>query len=295
MRQRDVAVVVRTNELRHGVARAFDRAPAQWNVTLHRDPPPDANVVIAERGCVARADVWLAPDNLDGIVDAVAAVIDHHAGRVIGFVGTGGGVGVTSVALHVAAAMRSECCLIDLDERARGVGLRLGLPATTPSWADLEDQPESLLQCALPVAGGFRVLLGPTDGPSIVPHEAFAIAGARFEQVLVDVAGQDLGDVLARCRLAVLVTTPTLPSMGRAKQLVDIVEDVPVAIVTNRLGPGSDATRSALEAELGRRIALQLPCSAMLRDREDQAALLKTPFSRWYRGIQRLARTIENQ
>jgi MinD superfamily P-loop ATPase len=95
--------------------------------------------------------------------------------------------------------------------------------------------------------------------------------------------------VISEADIAILIIPPTMPGVVRAARLLEDHDDVRWALITNRLGPGSDLTRARLERELGRQISLELPCSALLRDCEDEGRVLVTPFSRWSRRLWRLA------
>jgi hypothetical protein len=105
------------------------------------------------------------------------------------------------------------------------------------------------------------------------------------------------GDALALtaewCRGAVLVTPPTRPGALRARALVRRWPDLRWAVITNKVGPGGETTRAEMQEVIGHRVALELPCAPALRDAEDDGRLLRTRWSRWGRGIARLARALQ--
>jgi hypothetical protein len=276
-----VALVSRDPRARLELAAAFDSAPLEWRVELHESPPPAADAVVLGADVEAGPAGAIAFDPRDpaGALDAVTRRLRRGAPGVVAVTSATGGAGVTSVALHLAAAARSPACLVDL---AGGAAARLGLEGSGPGAA-----------APVPVPGGFR-LLAPSPGGDADAAAAFLEeAAAPFASVVVDVApGPLLTTVLARCRAAVLVMTPALPAARRSRALLDAAGSVPWAVVTNRLGPGGETTRSELEGALGRRIALELPCCPALRDAEDDGGLLLSGWTRWRRAVDRLAAAV---
>ncbi len=98
---------------------------------------------------------------------------------------------------------------------------------------------------ALPVPGGFRILLAPDHTACVQAIERVA---SCFDRVVVDVpAGPALEPSLARCHAAVLVIAPTPTSVHRARDALGRCDGVRWAIVINRLGLGGEMGRPALE------------------------------------------------
>jgi hypothetical protein len=290
-----VAVVSRDPVHRMEVARAFDAAPTSWHVTMHDEAPADADVTVATPEVDCPGAVVFDPARPDDVLTAVSATT-RARGRVIAVTSPAGGTGVTSVALHLAAlaARRSSTCFVDLDTTWTA-GDRLGLPGAARTWADAGETRESLEQSALPIAPGFRVLLAPRGRGASDRYQIAERAAESFERVVADAPpGDYIRPVLEGAHCCVLVLPPTIPAARRAHEFLDEHRGLKWAVAINRLGPGGEVTRSGLRRVLGCRIAVELPCCPSLRDREDEAALLATPWSRWARGLRRLYDALEN-
>jgi hypothetical protein len=74
--------------------------------------------------------------------------------------------------------------------------------------------------------------------------------------------------------------------------LIDCWPQLNWLLVSNRCGPGGETTRAELQAIIGRRVALELPCAPSLRDAEDDGRLLTSRLSPWVRRVDRLAGTL---
>jgi Flp pilus assembly CpaE family ATPase len=298
MSQVRVAVVSRDPAIRLAAAAAFDGAPAAWSIELFESPPADgADVLVVGPDAAGRGGIGFDPAAPARVVDDVARALGRRRSLMVAVTSVSGGVGTTTIALHLAKALAatSETCMVDLG-RDRALALRLGLGDGTPrTWGDLEPDDASLRRCAVPVPGAFRVLLAPeTHDPSHVPlSDLVARAGAGFDRVIFDVPpGSHQHEVLARVNAAVLVVSPTVVGAHRARPLLEAHPRIAWAVVLNRLGPGGETTRSALQRLLGHPIAMELPCAPALRDVEDDGRLLTSPLSRWGRSVARLARAL---
>jgi hypothetical protein len=277
-----VAAVSRDQVARIELARAFDTAPLDWRVSLHTDVPDDADVVVYGPDVPSDGGIVFDPQDPDGLITRIERTLAATARNNLFVVtGTGGGVGVTTVALHLAmnaARDRSTCCI-----GGQGMSRRLDLPPELPVWGD--DTTE-IHDVATPVAGGFRVV--------IAPRATTVIEAARetFDAVVLDGPALD-ESTLTSARAAVLVLPPTVPGARAAREVTHQLPDVRWALVTNRLGPGGEMTRVALERILERRIAVELPTCAPLRDAEDDGHLLTSSLYRWSRRITQLWSTLE--
>ncbi|MGH2806854.1 MAG: hypothetical protein ACRDKT_06235 [Actinomycetota bacterium] len=275
-----VAAVSRDVDARLELARAFDAAPSGWHIALHTNAPDDADVVVFGPDMKAPDGIVFDPGDPSALIPAIEATLAKEApNKLFVVTGTGGGVGVTSVALHLAlnaARSHKTCCIGGPD-----VALRLDLPPDVPTRTDANE----IDRVAVPVAGGFRVLL--SDDPT-APSEATS----RFDAVISDTPRPDEAS-LAHARAAVLVCPPTVPGARRARDLIRQHEGVKWAVVTNRVGPGGEMTRHALEQILECHIAVELPACAPLRDAEDDGRLLDSTLYRWPRRMTKLWTALE--
>jgi hypothetical protein len=289
-----VAVVCRDPDTRLAAAAAFDGAPASWRVELCAEAPPRAQVIVLGPDATGEG-IRFDPQRPEALVPAVEEALGRTGARVIAVTSPSGGTGTTSVALHLAQSLaaRRDTCLLELHRRA-GLRARLGLEESARTWASLEDSPSSLMRSALPVPAGFRVLLAPDDPRTQPPGDLLERAAGAFEVLLVEAfPPATLEAALTVADAAVLVMAPTVVGAERSRRLLGAHPETSWAVVTNRLGPGGETTRAALEHILGRPLALELPCAPALRDAEDEGRLLSSPLYRWRRSIDRLARALE--
>lgn len=275
--RRQIAIVCPDDSLRLAVARSFDHAPLDWEVTLHRGHPASADVVVGVGDEVA-SDVRFDPRRSELVVDEVSDVLAQRACSVVLVVGASGGCGATSIALHLAAEGPTRTCVVDLHERAPAAA-RLGL------------DPREVLEASgpVPVAGGFKLVCTGASGepPSL------DVLRRGFQRVIVDAPCDLVEPLLVSADAAVLVMLPTVTSATQAARLLDTFSDMPLALVTNRTGPGGETASGELQQILGRRLGLQLPCSRALRDAEDDCRLLTSEWSPWRRRIAHLSAALE--
>lgn len=288
VRSLEVAAVSRDPAIRSELARAFDAAPPTWHVTLYETPPADADIVVLGPD-VPGDGITFDPAQPARLLDEISA--RTATSNLIAVTSAGGGTGLTSVVLHLAkaaAAGSRTCCL---EAAPGGMALRLGLPDAAPTWADVLDPESALEPAALPVPGGYRVLVAPTEAGRDV-HGVVERAISIFDVVVAEVSAPG-ASLIQQARCAVLVVPPTIPGAARARALLDAYPATRWGIVTNRLGPGGETTRAALECILDRKIAIELPTCAALRDAEDTGRLLSSPLYGWWRRIQRLWRALD--
>lgn len=266
MAQVRVALVCPDDALRMVAAKAFDEAPPEWDVHLHRTVPEGADVLVAV-GCEVADSVTFDAAHPANVVDEVKRRLVTSRRRLIAVVGASGGCGATSVALHLAAEATNTTCVVASSDR---LSHRLGL------------DPAALGDAAIPVPGGFKVVkaTAPERAPDLLRD---------FENVIVDAGRAALQSAADAC---VLVLAPTLPSAGAAAELLRSFPERVWAVVTNRLGPGGETGSAELQRILGRRICLELPCSRALRDAEGECRLLPE-WSLWRRRVRRLAHALE--
>lgn len=264
-----VALVCPDDALRMVAAKAFDEAPPEWDVHLHRTVPEEADVVVAV-GCELTDSVAFDATHATDVVDDVKRRLVTSRRRLITVVGASGGCGATSVALHLAAEATNTTCLVASSDQ---LSHRLGL------------DPAALGDAPIPVPGGFKVVkaTAPEGAPDLLRD---------FENVIVDAGCAALQSAVAAGDGCVLVLAPTLPSAGAAAELLQSFPERAWAVVTNRLGPGGETGSAELQRILGCRICLELPCSRALRDAEGECRLLPS-WSLWRRRVRRLAHALE--
>ena len=291
----EVAIVTRDPRVRELAARAFDGAPSDWRVALFEEPPAQADVIVIGSdmqpidGAIALDESDLAAATAD-----VARSLRSKNPQTVVVTGASGGVGITSVALHLCcrSARDRSTCYIDLDPSG-GACDRLGLGHDeVVTWAKLGSGGRAL-EASIPVAPGFRALIAPRrDATSLTVERPIEAARREFEGVIVDCPSWRAEETIPEADVGVLVIPPTAPGVARASRFLDRFPATTWALVLNRLGPGSDLTRRRLEQRLGRAVTLEIPCSAMLRDAEDRCSLLSSPWSRWTRRVDRLCEGI---
>ncbi len=274
-----VAIVCPADEARMTVAKAFDRAPAGWEVRLHREVPVEADVVVAAGVDVDGAIVF-DPAEPHRVIADIQGWIERLSRRVFVVTSASGGSGATTLALHLAASGSEPTCLVEVNDRPQ-VALRLGLVAA----------PESPAEDAIPVPvpGGFKLIsLAPGASASILER-----ALVTTPRVVIDAPPDALSGVVERCDAGVLVMQPTVTSAAGAIRVLDEHPDLPWALVSNRVGPGGETSRAELQRAVGRRVTMELPCSRAVRDAEGDKRLVTAPWSRWRTKVLRLAGALE--
>ena len=251
---------------------------------MNESEAPDADVVIRGTDLPGPGLTFDAARGDRLVADIETALRARGRGRAILVAGACGGCGTTTIALHVAAALANRtCCVLEAHPRC-GLRQRLHLPD------DALDRSSGDRLSDLPVAPRFRVSLAPRS--ESVEDRGVAIERllSTYEVVIVD-AGAQPSDVLSAAGdVAVLTMPATAPGMLRARAWLEERADLSCATVVNRLGPGSDLTNADLRKLLQRRVSLELPCTAALRDVEDKGVLLSD--RRWNRRIDQLARAL---
>lgn len=281
-----IAVVSNDPDVRLEAARAFDEAPAAWSVSLHTSAPTDVDFVVL--GPDVEGDgIPFDPANPKSVIEEIESQTSASKGAVIVVTSVSGGVGATSIALHLAAAL-APAAKVGFVELVPGADVRLGLePGGHLTWADLDESSESIARCFLPVAPGFRALFAPGDGGD--SGLVLKRSRSNFDLLVVDAPAHSASAALCEADASVLVMGPSVPQAHRARRIIEEWPDLDCAVVVNRLGRGGETTRAQLADLVGRPISLELPCSSALRDAEDDGRLLSLRWTRYGRAITRLA------
>jgi len=265
--------------------KAFEGAPAAWDVTVW-SPSGEHDVLVSDER--DGGHVVFDRASPGAAVAAVERVLTTSALRVAAVTGARRGTGVTTLALHLAHALarRHDVCLVDLDPTS-SLRARLDLPKDARHWGTVD---ESVFDAALPVAGGFRILLAPLDRRGADVAQLLRAASARFDRVVVDAPRSPwLGPALSLAATALLVVPPSHQGVAAARETFEQQPTASWACIVNRLGAGGEMTRTSVARQLGRSVAIELPTSPFLRDREDEHRLLAETWSRYYRRVARLA------
>jgi pilus assembly protein CpaE len=205
----------------------------------------------------ARGATWAQAGRERSEADDLARVAEHIGGTMIAVAGAKGGVGCSTVALHVAlAAARHDAdrpvCLAELDLQTGDLRSLLDLQshrsiADLASVAEGEVTTRSLDDTLYVHPTGLRVLLAPErgeDGEDISASAARQILGAlkfQYDIVICDVGSvmTEAGAVAVEMASNVLiVTTPDVPAIRAANRLLRLWErlqiDTPARILLNR-------------------------------------------------------------
>jgi len=280
-----VAVVSNDPDVRLEAASAFDNAPISWSVSLHTSVPNDVDIVVLGPD-VAGEGIPFDPADPKRTIDEIKSRTRARDGAVITVTSASGGVGATSLALHLAAAL-APAASVGFIEQAPGAALRLGLaPGDHLTWTDLDESSESIARCFLPVAPGFRALLAPEDGGD--PGVILKRARRAFDLVVVD-APRGASTAIGEADAAVVVMGPSVPQAHRARAFIGDWPDLDCAVVVNRLGRGGETTRAQLSDLVGKPVSLEIPCCPALRDAEDDGRLVSLTWTRYGRAVARLA------
>ena len=292
-----VAIVVRDPDLRLEVAKAFDHAPKAWTVRFSDEVPAEADVVVFDDR-QGRDGVSFDLNRPEAVLAEVQARLERPVGstscRLVVVTGVRGS-GVTSVAIHLAAAAsrRSETCFVDLD-RTWSCAPRLGFGRDVITWGSAEPSSQEVALSSVPVAPGLRAFVAPASDTQVRPAGLLEGVRSRFESVVVDVPHERLEpEVAATADSIIVVLSPCLPHAHRGARILQEVAPGRVAVIANRLGPGGETTRTQIESILGRKVALELPTCPGLRDAEGRASLVSLSWTRWGRALVRLSRALE--
>jgi pilus assembly protein CpaE len=217
----------------------------------------------------------------------------EERGKVVGFIGSCGGVGVTSLAVQGACAIARHkgapsLCLLDLDIQFGNAALLLDLEQRGGIF-DLIHAPErldgALLRAAMVRAHDRFDLLGAPStvyGVDNIDPAAIgatiATASHEYARVLIDVPLLWSHWTHAALRAAdaiVLVVQMTVPSLRHGRRQIDMLrqeelDDIPLFIVANRVATGlfgstSGVSQKPAETALGHKIDFIIPESPAMK------------------------------
>jgi len=200
---------------------------------------------------------------------------ERGAGRVVVLAGAKGGVGTTTIAVHLALATtrrgRQSVCLVDLDLQAGDVASLLDV-AHHRSVLDLVDvggevSAPQLESTVYRHPSGLRVLLAPEQGERAEELTAAATRGilgglrSTYDLVVVDAGTQvtEAGAVAVEIASEVLVVvTPDVPAVRAANRLASLWERLGVGGVERRVLINRAARTTEVQPDLLRKV-VELP------------------------------------
>jgi len=195
-----------------------------------------------------------------------------QTGQVVAFLGAKGGVGTTTMAVNVAAALAEDdkdarVLMVDLHSAVHGdAALLFGVEPRFSVADALENVSRldhaflsGLVQRAKP---GLDVLVSP-DRPTARPPEGHRVAAlierlaANYDRVVLDVPRADLGllDALEPVAAMMLVVNQELPTVRRAAQIAGILRQrhgkERVGTVVTRYDPRAEIRQDDIERVVG--------------------------------------------
>lgn len=294
MARMHVAIVSGSPEIRRAAAAAFDGAPDHWDVTVHREPVT-ADVTVCGPEDAIESAVVFDRDRATEVLGEVERAAPGRSTNVYVVTGIGGGVGATTLALHLAAAFGRSCAYLDLD-LTWGAASRFGLDRSEiKTWHEIgTGSADRVKQTALPMAPGFRALFAPGAG-SDLPDWRFVLDRSRavFDPLVVDAPAGMLDEAAADASACVQVIAATATGVARAREHLRSFSGPRSALVLNRVGMGGSIAKAVASELLERPISLELPATPALRDAEDDHRMLVGPWTRYARKVAALARALE--
>jgi len=220
--------------------------------------------------------------------------------RVIGFLGSKGGVGTTTLALNVAVAIAQpgggqdkRVVLAEMVSGAGSMGLQLGL-ARSPGLVTLMSKPSEELDASAVEAqlashsSGVRLLLAPPEPRANLLPVRQAEAVLRQLDRMCDFVVLDLGTglddatraLIRQCRYVVLVTEPQHIALSLAQSVMaelatmNVLREKIGVVLCNRAPSAATVTKSAVEGLLGEVVSTVSPAPELAF----QAAETGTPL-----------------
>ena len=199
---------------------------------------------------------------------------ETRRGRIIGFVGSKGGVGTTSLVLNVAGAMSAlkyHAIAVELPDVPSGFALHLAKPFARPlhRWSDLSldrINRDTICEHLVRMPFGADILFGPQsadprpDGPRGLMEEVLRSAAPQSEFVLVDIGASPLPsswEALGVCDFIVVVADREPTSVQAARRwlqwfrLKGMGTEAVGTIVVNRSGLPTNTSMRQVAQEIG--------------------------------------------
>jgi len=267
------------------------RASCEGAITLFAassDSSPEHIITAMRAGC---SEYLTKPFRSDQILDALAHVITVgqgklpvQKGRVLTLMGAKGGVGVTSLAVHLALSLverhSKKCLLIDQHPALGEAALCLGLGRHQYSFYELVHNMDrldaELLQgFLLHHSSGLDVLDAPQamqafrDTPPDAIEHTLAFLADNYNFIVIDAPPGLSEDTCAAIRQSdrlAIVITPELPAVHNAIRSIEFLTGLHypgenIDIVMNRCSKKNRLDDREIESSLHRSIAVKVPNS----------------------------------
>lgn len=251
------------------------------------DSNSDAIIAAMRSGC---SEYLVKPFDSRKVSDALAHVEARRhirddgatAGRIVTLTGGKGGIGVTSLALHLAMNLvrrhKQKCMVVDLHHALGDASLYLGLARRKYSFYELVHNTDrldtELLQgFVLQHESGLHVLDSSEtiDGVAHVSPDAIehtlAFLADNYQFVIIDCPPGIADDTSAAIRQSdqmAIVITPELPAIRNALRLFEYLVSMHypeknIDIVLNRSAKNNALSDGEIEAAIRRPIAVKIP------------------------------------
>lgn len=207
-----------------------------------------------------------------------AATATGLSGRVVAIAGAKGGVGTTTLAihlaLHLAGASDRRLCLVEFDLQAGDFRSLLDLPYRR-SISELAGVSEELSVRHLDDTlyghpSGLRVLLAPEEGEqaedvtAAVARNVVAALRARHDLTIIDLGAWLSEAGAAACELAddvIIVTTPDVPALRGVQRLIRMWDRLQVAVPRPRVVLNQASRRREVQTDLARQVVGDALCA----------------------------------
>ena len=191
--------------------------------------------------------------------------------RMVCVAGSKGGVGTTTVALHLAmqaaAVPKRSVCLVDFDLQTGDIRLQLDIDPrrTVTDLVEVSGELTSLHfdETLFPHPSGLRILLSPSDGErseEVSSQAATSILGgirSRFDVVIVDVGSvmtEASAVALDMADEALVVSTPDVPSLRAVTRLTKLWDRLEVAPASTACVLNKTDRSREIQADFAKRV-----------------------------------------
>jgi pilus assembly protein CpaE len=253
---------------------------------ISNDSHPDAIIKAMRSGC---SEYLVKPLRADQILDALVQVEARRQGKLVGqkgrvvtLIGAKGGIGVTSLALHLALNLvqrhEQKCLVVDQHPALGDLALYLGLGRHQYSFYELVHNMDrldaDLLQgFLLQHSSGLNVMDSPEaihafpSAASDAIEHTLAFLAENYQFVIIDCPPGLSDDTCAAIRqserLAIIIT-PELPAIHNAIRAIEYLTglhypDENIDIVLNRTSRKGALNDREIEASLHRPVAVRIP------------------------------------